>query len=93
MRVHCVSSVLLVLVSLLAVGSAAAPANAESPANVATDDSGAVFALQWYAQMQAGKFDRSQYAAAYGAQLTPEAVQAMSQRLNRYGHRRYAPKS
>jgi hypothetical protein len=45
----------------------------------------AVFALQWYTQMQAGKFDRSQYAAAYGAQLTPEAVQAMSQHLNRYG--------
>jgi hypothetical protein len=35
--------------------------------------------------MQAGKFDRSQYAAAYGAQLTPEAVQAMSQHLKRSG--------
>ena len=43
------------------------------------------FALQWYAQMQAGKFDRTQYTAAYGAQLTEEAVQAMSQHLNQYG--------
>jgi hypothetical protein len=75
----------LLVVALLTVGIAAAPVNAASPANAATDDSAAAFALQWYTQMQAGKFDRSQYAAAYGAQLTPEAVQAMSQHLNRYG--------
>lgn len=78
------SSALLVLVSLLAVGIVA-PANAASPATVPTDDSVKAFALQWYAQMQAGKFDRTQYATAYGAQLTPEAVQAMSQHLNQYG--------
>ena len=83
MRVHCVSSMLLVLV--LAVGIAAAPAHAASPAGVPTDEGAAAFALQWYAEMQAGKFDRSQYTAAYGAQLTPEAVQAMSQHLNQYG--------
>lgn len=83
MRVHRVSSVLLVLV--LAVATAAAPAHAASPAGVATDEGAATFALQWYTQMQAGKFDRTQYAAAYGAQLTPEAVQAMSQHLNQYG--------
>ena len=58
---------------------------AASPAGVATDEGAAAFALEWYAQMQAGKFNRSQYTAAYGAQLTPEAVQAMSQHLNRYG--------
>ncbi len=83
MRARCVSSVLLVLV--LAVGIAAVPAHAASPAGVATDEGAAAFALQWYEQMQAGKFDRSQYTAAYGAQLTPEAVQAMSQHLNQYG--------
>ena len=33
------------------------------------------FALQWFAQMQAGKIDRTQYTAAYGAQLTDAAVQ------------------
>ena len=43
------------------------------------------FALQWYAQMQAGKIDRTQYTAAYGAQLTDDAVQAMSHQLNEYG--------
>ncbi len=83
MRLHGVSNVLLVLV--LAVGIAAVPAHAASLAGTATDEGAAAFALQWYVQMQAGKFDRSQYAAAYGAQLTPEAVQAMSQYLNRYG--------
>ena len=42
-------------------------------------------ALQWFAQMQAGKIDRTQYTAAYGAQLTDAAVQAMSHQLNEYG--------
>jgi len=85
MRVNCVSGALLVLASLLAVGIAAAPANAASSVGLPTDDSVKAFALQWYAQMQAGKFDRTQYAAVYGAQLTPEAVRAMSQHLNQYG--------
>jgi hypothetical protein len=83
-RVRSLGTALLVL-ALLAVGIAGAPVKAASPGNVATQDSAAAFALQWYTQMQAGKFDRSQYAAAYGAQLTPEAVQAMSQHLNQYG--------
>lgn len=43
------------------------------------------FALQWFAQMQAGQFDRTQLTAAYSAQLTDDAVQAMSRRLNEYG--------
>ena len=42
-------------------------------------------ALQWFAQMQAGKIDRTQYTDAYGAQLTDDAVQAMSHHLNEYG--------
>jgi len=75
----------LLVLALLIVGIAGAPVKAASPTNVATQDGAAAFALQWYTQMQAGKFDRSQYAAAYGAQLTPEAVQAMSQHLNQYG--------
>ena len=83
-RVRSLGTASLVLM-LLTVGIAAAPVNAASAANVATDDSASAFALQWYTQMQAGKFDRSQYAEAYGTQLTPEAVQVMSQHLNRYG--------
>ena len=43
------------------------------------------FALQWFVQMQAGKIDRTQYTAAYGAQLADDAVQAMSHHLNEHG--------
>lgn len=35
--------------------------------------------------MQAGRTDRSQYAPAYGAQVTDDAVKAMSHALNEYG--------
>jgi hypothetical protein len=80
----CAQCVVL-FVALLTIGIAAAPAHAASPASVSTDEGAAAFALRWYTQMQAGSFDRSQYTAAYGAQLTPEAVQAMSQHLNQYG--------
>ena len=54
-------------------------------AGVPTDDDMKAFALQWFAQMQAGKIDRTQYTVAYGAQLTDDAVQAMSHHLNEYG--------
>jgi hypothetical protein len=54
-------------------------------AGVPTEDGMKAFALQWFAQMQAGKIDRTQYTAAYGAQLTDAAVQAMSHHLNEYG--------
>ena len=43
------------------------------------------FALQWFTEMQAGRFDRTQLTAAYNAQLTDDAVQTMSRRLNEYG--------
>jgi hypothetical protein len=75
----------LLVLAFLTVGIVAAPANAASPASVATDEGAAAFALQWYMQMRAGKFDRTEYAAAYVAQLTPGAVRTMSQHLNQYG--------
>ena len=43
------------------------------------------FAIQWFAEMQAGKIDRSLYAPAYVAQVTPEGVRPMSRDLNQYG--------
>jgi len=74
------------LVAALLTGSvAAALADAAPPAGVPTEDGMRAFALQWFAQMQAGKIDRTQYTAAYGAQLTDAAVQAMSHHLNQYG--------
>jgi len=41
--------------------------------------------LKWFTEMQAGQFDRMQYAPAYSAQLTDEAVQQMTRLLNHYG--------
>ena len=71
----------MLVAALLNSSVAAALADAAPP----TEDGMRAFALQWFAQMQAGKIDRTQYAAAYGAQLTDDAVQAMSHHLNEYG--------
>ena len=74
------------LVAAVLTGSvAAALADAAPPAGVPTEDGMRAFALQWFAQMQTGKIDRTRYTAAYGAQLTDDAVQAMSHHLNQYG--------
>lgn len=43
------------------------------------------FALDWFTQMQAGRLDRTSLTDAYSAQLTEDAVQSMSRRLNEYG--------
>ena len=76
----------IILAVALSIATAAAGlADPTPPAGVPTEDGMRVFALQWFAQMQAGKIDRTQYTAAYGAQLTDDAVQAMSHHLNEYG--------
>jgi len=41
-------------------------------------------ALEWFAQMQTGQIDRTQLAADYSAQLTDDAVKAMSRFLKKY---------
>ena len=41
-------------------------------------------ALQWFERMRTGAIDRTQLAPAYSAQLSDEAVRAMSQRLEAY---------
>jgi hypothetical protein len=76
---------IILAVALSIVTPAAGLADPTPPYSVPTEDGMRVFALQWFAQMQAGKIDRTQYAAAYGAQLTDDAVQAMSHHLNEYG--------
>ena len=70
---------------LVAVFFTGGVADASPPPSVPTEDGMRAFALQWYAQMQAGKIDRTQYTAAYGAQLTDAEVQSMSYHLNEYG--------
>jgi hypothetical protein len=76
---------IMLVIAPLTVSVAAAFADPSAPVGVPTQDRMKVLALQWFAQMQAGKIDRSQYAGAYGAQLTDEAVRAMSRHVNQYG--------
>jgi hypothetical protein len=73
------------LVVALSIASIAALADPAPTTGVPTENGMKVLALQWFAQMQAGKIDRTLYAATYGAQLTDDAVQAMSHHLNEYG--------
>jgi hypothetical protein len=78
--------VVMVLAAVLSTASiAAARADPALPAGVPTKDAMKVLALQWFTQMQAGKIDRTQYTTAYAAQLTDDAVKAMSHQLNQYG--------
>jgi hypothetical protein len=77
--------VIMLVVALLMGSVAAALAGSPAPPGAQTENSVEAFALQWFAQMQAGKIDPAQYTAAYGAQLTGDAVQAMSHYLNEYG--------
>src|SRR5260221_1187134 len=76
---------IILAVTLSIASIAAGLADPARPAGVPTEDGMRAFALQWFAQMQAGKIDRTQYTIAYGAQLTDSAVQAMSHQLNEYG--------
>jgi hypothetical protein len=76
---------IILVIAPFTVSVTATFADPSLPAGVPTQDGMKILALQWFAQMQAGKIDRTQYAAAYGAQLTDEAVQAMSRQVNQYG--------
>ena len=76
---------IIMVVVLSIVTAADGLADPTPQAGVPTEDGMKAFALQWFAQMQLGKIDRTQYTSTYGAQLTDEAVQAMSHQLNEYG--------
>jgi hypothetical protein len=75
----------LMLVAALSIASIGALADPAPPIGVPTENGVKVLALQWFAQMQAGKIDRTLYAATYGAQLSDDAAQAISHHLNEYG--------
>jgi hypothetical protein len=67
-------------VSLLAASVSPALANPAPP-----EGSVQALALQWFALMEAGRIDRTRLTPRYSAQLTDDAVQAMSRQLKRYG--------
>ena len=76
----------VVLVAALLLGSVVAGhVDPAQSATMSAEDGVKALALRWFLQMQAGKIDRAQYAPAYGALLTDDAVKAMSHHLNQYG--------
>ena len=78
-------AIIIMAVALSTAATTGGLADPTPQAGVPTEDAMKAFALQWFAQMLQGKIDRTQYTAAYAAQLTDEAVQAMSHQLNEYG--------
>ena len=77
--------VVITLVAALLTGSVAAALAASPPlSGVPTQKSVETLALEWFAQMRTGQIDRTQLAADYSAQLTDDAVQAMSRYLKEY---------
>ena len=77
--------VLITLVSALLTVSLAPPlAGSPLPSSLRTENSVQTLALEWFAQMRTGQIDRTQLAADYNAQLTEDAVQAMSRYLKEY---------
>ena len=76
----------IVLAALLSIGGVpAAHAEGVAPAGMQTEETVPAFALHWFKEIQAGRIDRTQYAAAYATQLTDDAVKAISEALNAYG--------
>jgi hypothetical protein len=78
--------VITLLAALLTGSVAAALAGSPLPSNVPTENSVETLALEWFAKMRTGQIDRTQLAADYSAQLTDDAVQAMSRYLKEYDY-------
>jgi hypothetical protein len=70
---------------LLAAALFAASSRAETPPGAPAAESVKTLAMRWFALMQKGEIDGSQYAPGYAAQITDSAVREMSSRLNQYG--------
>jgi hypothetical protein len=75
----------MILLAALLTNAAAALADLTTLSDARSQDNVKTFALQWYAEMQAGKIDRTQLTATYSAQLTDDAVREMSRKVNLYG--------
>jgi hypothetical protein len=76
---------IVMTIAFLAAGISAVLADSATPASTRSEDSVKTLALQWFAQMEAGQIDRAQLTSGYSAQLTDDAVQAMSRQLKQYG--------
>jgi hypothetical protein len=78
-------SVLVTLVAAVLTGCVATMLAASPPTSSDwTADKVEAVALEWFADMQSGRIDRTQLATEYSAQLTDGAVQEMSRYLKEY---------
>jgi len=78
-------ALVMLIAGFTVVAIAPARADGSPPSGAPTEASVTAFVMHWFAEMQAGRTDRSQYAPAYRAQVTDDAVKAMSHALNKYG--------
>ena len=76
--------VIPLLAALLTGSVATALAGFPPPSSAPTENSVETLALEWFAKMRTGQIDCTQLAADYSAQLTDDAVQAMSRYLKEY---------
>ena len=76
---------IMLMTTLLAGSMSTVVATAAPPSSVRSEDSVKTFALQWFAEMEAGQIDRTQLTSSYSAQLTNDAVLGMSRELKMYG--------
>ena len=75
----------LLIALLLAVPLASARADETTPAAALASGALTTWAMHWFAEMMAGRTDRSQYSAAFAPQVTDAAVARISHDLNTYG--------
>jgi hypothetical protein len=77
---------IMLVAALLSGIVPAAFAGSQPLSSVQTKKSVETLALEWFAQMRTGQIDRTQLAAEYNAQLTDDAVQAMSRFLKEHDY-------
>lgn len=80
---------IVALLSLAICLLACTPANADATrlpgSGFMSNADVAAFAMRWFANMQKGYTDRSEYVPAYAVRITDQLVADMSKTLNRYG--------
>jgi hypothetical protein len=75
----------LAFAASISVGALAEPVAEQSASGLMSEKDVTTFAMKWFAGMQKGRTDRSQYTSAYAAQITNQYLAEMSKALNRYG--------
>ena len=78
--------IVIMVVAALFTGGVVPALAASPPSSVPTEHSVETLALEWFAKMQTGQIDRTQLAADYRAQLTDDAVQALSRFLKEHDY-------